>query len=515
MDKRNTWWQAHRPTTRRLAQLYCALLYNANLKGFLEGKIYTGNVKAACVPGLNCYSCPGAVAACPLGALQNAAASAGTHAGTYILGILMLFGVMLGRTICGWLCPMGLIQELLHKIPTPKIRKSRVTRVLSWLKYAVLAVFVMALPLWYGVRHGLPLPAFCKYICPAGTLEGAAGLLVNEKNADLFSMLGILFTRKWVILLVIGLACVFCYRSFCRFLCPLGAIYGFFSRFALIGVRVDPKACIHCGACVKNCRMDVRHVGDHECIHCGECMNGCPTGAIAVKAGRVILKASDRSCGLTGKTVSAREQKKRRRIGAAVWAVLLMVLAGALVYFNLIAPSAQESPLQVVQSGRTDTEEQETVSEVVAPEEVLTVGSAVGEQMADFTVETVGGGNFHLLEQRGHVTMINLWATYCGPCVQELPYFCQLVQEHPEVAVLAVHSSMVTEDDIPGYLAGKNWEGLTFAVDTADEQVFRTVGGDNVLPRTIVLNSRGVVIYNQAGSVTYEKLEALLQEAQN
>ena len=210
---------AHRPTKRRLAQLYCAVLYNANLKGFVSGKIYTGPAKAACVPGLNCYSCPGAVAACPLGALQNALASSGTRAGTYVLGILLLYGLILGRTICGWLCPFGMIQELLHKIPTPKIGKSSVTRILSYLKYAILAIFSVAIPLWYGLRYDTAVPGFCKYICPAGTFEGAVALLSNPRNSSYFSMLGILFTRKIVIMLVIALTCIFCYRSFCRERC--------------------------------------------------------------------------------------------------------------------------------------------------------------------------------------------------------------------------------------------------------------------------------------------------------
>ena len=64
MDKKIT-----RPHTRRLVQLYAALLYNANLKGFIDGHIYSGNLKAVCVPGFNCYSCPGAIASCPLGSL--------------------------------------------------------------------------------------------------------------------------------------------------------------------------------------------------------------------------------------------------------------------------------------------------------------------------------------------------------------------------------------------------------------------------------------------------------------
>ncbi len=264
------WWAAHRPSTRRLVQVYAALLYNANLKGFVEGEIYTGPVKNFCVPGLNCYSCPGAVGACPLGALQNALAASGNRAPYYLLGILLLFGLTLGRTICGWLCPLGLVQELLHKIPTPKIRKNRFTRALSYLKYLILVIFALGIPLYYSLQH-LPVPGFCKYICPAGTLEGAMALLANPVNAARFSMLNILFTRKFIIMVLILTACVFLYRAFCRFLCPLGAIYSLFSRVSLLGVKMNADKCTRCGRCVAECKMDVRSVGDRECIHCGEC----------------------------------------------------------------------------------------------------------------------------------------------------------------------------------------------------------------------------------------------------
>jgi len=103
LGKVSQWFIARRPSTRRLAQLYAALLYNANLKGFIRGELYTGQAKNLCVPGLNCYSCPGAVAACPLGALQNALGVSNHKAGWYIFGILLLFGVTLGRTVCGWM----------------------------------------------------------------------------------------------------------------------------------------------------------------------------------------------------------------------------------------------------------------------------------------------------------------------------------------------------------------------------------------------------------------------------
>ena len=108
------WFIRHKPSKRRLIQLYVALLYNANLKGYITGDISKANTKYACVPGLNCYSCPGAVGACPLGALQNAFAQSETRAPYYILGIIGLFGLIFARTVCGFLCPVGLVQELLN-----------------------------------------------------------------------------------------------------------------------------------------------------------------------------------------------------------------------------------------------------------------------------------------------------------------------------------------------------------------------------------------------------------------
>ena len=112
------WFKNHMPTKRRLIQVYAALLYNANIKGFITGDIFKGDSKHMCVPGLNCYSCPGAIGACPLGSLQNALAASDKTVPTYVLGIILLFGLTLGRTICGALCPMGLLQELLFKLKT-------------------------------------------------------------------------------------------------------------------------------------------------------------------------------------------------------------------------------------------------------------------------------------------------------------------------------------------------------------------------------------------------------------
>ena len=133
-----------------------------------------------CVPGLNCYSCPAASGACPIGSFQAVVGSSKFRFSYYITGILILLGVLLGRFICGFLCPFGWFQELLHKIPTKKFSTKRL-RPLTYLKYIILVVTVFLLPLLVVNELGLGDPYFCKYLCPQGVLEGAIPLsLVNS-----------------------------------------------------------------------------------------------------------------------------------------------------------------------------------------------------------------------------------------------------------------------------------------------------------------------------------------------
>lgn len=257
---------------RKWVQLICAVLYNFNIAGFAKGTIYQGSLKSVCVPGLNCYSCPGAAFSCPLGSLQSALVSSKYKFPYYVLGMLLLFGVVLGRIVCGFLCPFGFIQELLYKIPSKKLQKNGLTRKLSLFKYFVLVVFVAAVPLIFLT------PGFCKYICPAGTLEGGIPLLL--KNESIRQIAGWLFGWKMLLLILILASTVFVFRSFCRFLCPLGAFYGLFHKSSLFGMHIDEEKCDHCGECLRRCKMDVRKAGDAECIQCGECLQHCHSCAL-------------------------------------------------------------------------------------------------------------------------------------------------------------------------------------------------------------------------------------------
>ena len=101
-------------------QAAATLLTNPHIPNFFQGKIYQGKAKTVCVPGLNCYSCPAATGACPIGAFQAVVGSSKFKFSYYITGFLILLGVTLGRFICGFLCPFGWFQDLLHKIPGKK-----------------------------------------------------------------------------------------------------------------------------------------------------------------------------------------------------------------------------------------------------------------------------------------------------------------------------------------------------------------------------------------------------------
>ena len=566
------WFKNHAPSKRRLIQLYAALLVNANIKGYITGNIYTGKLKNLCSPGLNCYSCPGASFACPLGALQDSMAQSGDRAGFYIIGILALFGLTLARTICGFLCPVGLGQELLHKIKTPKLKKSRYTRVMSFLKYIILAVMVIAIPLIY---HGIP--AFCKYICPAGTFEGAVGLLSNSNNTGFFAMLGNLFTWQFCLLVFFIVGSIFVYRFFCRFFCPLGAIYGFFNKWALIGVKLDESKCVDCGMCIQTCKMDIKHVGDHECINCGECVSVCPTQAISWKGSKIFVKGAqispvpvaetasvsplasvmENGSTLTAQTAEAEDTapirvfpeeetapvvselvahsrtnaeavlesvtvepqpsataenaspeasapaKSKRKIRKdrnfwlrfSAWAAAIVVLIGALVYYNFLD----------VQSN--------------------TVTYAVGDRCPDIRLKTYksagtcdGEGNltyeeFSTMESRGTVTVINFWYTTCDPCVAELPYFEKVRAEFGEqIIMVAVHSATAMPkggaEGVQSFINSTGWNdyGIVFAQDTQEIACYKMLGGSGAYPTTAIIDKDGYISYFMDGPVEEEEL---------
>ena len=269
-------------TKRSWIQLMATVLLNGYAIGFQKGSIFTGNSKAVCVPVLNCYSCPGALGACPIGSLQSVLSGYKRRIPFYVLGTIMLFGILLGRVVCGLLCPFGWVQDLLHKIPVPKFRvPKKIDKYLRYLKYVVLIFLVLLLPALIRDEFGFGNTWFCKYLCPAGTLGGGIPLLL--KNEGLRQSIGVLFHWKLFVLVMILLLSMFIYRPFCKYLCPLGAFYALFNRFSLYRLTVDKEQCVDCKACEKACKMGVevtKNINSPECIRCGACMDACPKGCI-------------------------------------------------------------------------------------------------------------------------------------------------------------------------------------------------------------------------------------------
>jgi thiol-disulfide isomerase/thioredoxin/ferredoxin len=455
-----------------------------------------------------------------MGALQNAFSSSNKTAPYYMLGIIMLYGVIFGRWICGWLCPFGLLQDLLHKIKTPKLKKNIFTKILSAAKYVILAIFGVIIPLIYMTKD-FPLPAFCKYICPAGTVGGALGLLINPSNSEFFDMLGTLFTWKFVLAVSIVVSCVFIYRTFCRFLCPLGALYGFFNKFSLFGIKLEKDKCVNCGKCISVCKMDIHHVGDMECINCGECISVCPTKAISYKGAKIILPDSEIEAAKTEEEKCLIEEKRNERIKIfriITSIILVITLCFSLVYCNFIYDDGNNG------GGIVDDEQEDDTP----------IGYRVGEKCPSFYLDLVdGSGKVNVKDYRGKIVIINFWGTWCGPCKSELPDFDRIATDYAdEVVVLTIHT-VRDKDSAPDYIKQHFADSkMIFAYDAPldlEREIdvyYDALGGkNNTYPRTLILNDKGVVMYTVFGApadvyeegkdAIYNKLASLIEQIKN
>ena len=178
-----------------------------------------------------------------------------------------------------------IVAAALHKIPGKKLSTAKL-KPLRYLKYVILVVFVILLPAFVTNSLGMGDPFFCKYICPQGVLEGAIPLALA--NSGIRAALGHLFTFKFTILALFIILSILFYRPFCKWICPLGAIYSLFNKVSFLKIQVDHEKCVGCQKCSRVCKMDVNVVDtpNHpECIRCGECMKACPTDAICYHYG--------------------------------------------------------------------------------------------------------------------------------------------------------------------------------------------------------------------------------------
>jgi ferredoxin-type protein NapH len=254
--------------------------------------------KYLCIPVLNCYSCPVGTVACPVGSII--AFGLIRRIPYYISGVIGLAAVSAGRGFCGWACPFGYMQDLLYRI---RSWKWDLPRFANSLKYALLVLLVIALPIALGggkaktsteriTGESSGAIDYCGLVCPAGTAEAGVPSLITSKairaqaSWRTYSKLGILAV-------VLGLAVV-SRRSFCRALCPLGALMALSCGLSLLRLETDPEKCTRCRRCVKVCPTASRIVPETaggkeasaECVMCLDCVRDCPeAGALATRFG--------------------------------------------------------------------------------------------------------------------------------------------------------------------------------------------------------------------------------------
>lgn len=262
---------------RRFFQLFFLVIQNPFISNFLTGRPYNGATKAFCAPGLHCYSCPSMAFGCPLGTIQHVVRYA-RMIPTLALGTLTAFGTLFGRATCAYFCPFGFFQEILYSISPWKEREFHLPRQFRALKWFNLIFFVLIIPL-FDLAQG-----FCAWICPSGLIM--AGIPILSANESLRSSIGVTFYWKLALSTIFIIHFMKEKRAFCRYVCPLGLILGFFNKISLFQISLDKSKCVSCSLCKQSCPMglDPRfQINSIECIKCGDCVRVCPSKISALE----------------------------------------------------------------------------------------------------------------------------------------------------------------------------------------------------------------------------------------
>lgn len=243
---------------------------NIYLGFFRTKQVYQGPLKSACVPFLNCHSCPSALFSCPIGTLQHYMTL--HRIPGILLSYLLVIGITVGSMGCGWLCPFGLLQDLMYKIRSFKIR---IPKHLTIFRYIVLLFLVILIPL-------ITRETWFSKLCPMGTLQAAipwAGwnpvIPIYNEHVVSISAIGFLFTIKILILTFFVMLFIISRRPFCRVVCPLGAIFGFFNKYSIIRLAVNKEQCKDCNSCEKDCPVDInvsKETNSTTCVRCFKCL---------------------------------------------------------------------------------------------------------------------------------------------------------------------------------------------------------------------------------------------------
>ncbi|MBN2065461.1 MAG: 4Fe-4S binding protein [Candidatus Thermoplasmatota archaeon] len=262
---------------RLISQIF--FLFSANLGAF-------GLKTGFCYPFFYCHSCPAATSACPIRAIEI-----GVFKGNYnwrflIYPVLIIgfIGVLTGRAVCGWACPIGLLQRATGRVPRalkakfPQLKAygtHPIEHYLRYTKYVLFIGIVILIPIWIGV-------IFTDF-CPVGFLVGTIPISLLNPGEYVPSEF---FTAALVIFILFIILIFTIERGWCRYFCPVGAMLAPFNKVSILHMKVNKEDCIHCNVCSDVCPMGINVPEMHrdpECILCGKCVSACPKNLVTFK----------------------------------------------------------------------------------------------------------------------------------------------------------------------------------------------------------------------------------------
>ncbi len=268
---------------RLISQVF--FFFSTNL-GFKLGEVFPGLKTGFCYPFFYCHACPAATSACPLRAIEIGVYKANWNWRLILYPLLIIgfVGVISGRAVCGWACPIGLLQRVTGKVPqklkkkypfAKKLGQHMIEPYLRYIKYIVFIGLVVVTPILIGFMF--------TDICPIGFLVGT--IPISTLNPGEFTPNSFFYMALGVFILFLVL--IFTVeRGWCRYFCPIGAMLAPFNKISMLQVSVNKDECVHCNLCSNACPMgiDVPNMKrDPECILCGKCIEACPKDMISYK----------------------------------------------------------------------------------------------------------------------------------------------------------------------------------------------------------------------------------------
>ena len=234
------------------------------------------------------------------------------------LGTVLIIGAVVGRAFCGWVCPIGFIQDIITNLKgrldvvSPRTHKpsKRFKYFVLFMTMLISGTLGLALYLGVGTEYQTALGAFANgpfiILSPEATLFGTVPAMITYARenfmtlltapptiqqvwADLSRVPALLAVRILILIAFFGAAWKVP-RFWCRYVCPTGALMAIFQRYSFAGMKRDPVKCTKCPHCEVKCPMQINILdlpwekfNDPECILCMECVDACPHGSLSPK----------------------------------------------------------------------------------------------------------------------------------------------------------------------------------------------------------------------------------------